>query len=288
MPNNLAPALNMAAKGYHIFPCEEDSKKPLVKWGEKATNDIQMVMYWWRTRPGANIAIATKPSNLVVVDTDIPSDLFVWPEPWDKVPGLQSGDDVLAFLAERKSPGDLAWLDTYTVRTGSGGMHRYYAAPPYEITNSGSRIGPKIDVRAAGGEFGGYVLAAGSVKNGQTYEVVINRPIAPLPPWLAALAVAPPPRPRPDVPKRQRGDGNDGTPDGVCARLTAWMEGTPPGLQSDRLYWAACEARDMGLTEAQTVEVFWPVIDRWPTSKGPWTLRDVEQQVASSYRRGKR
>ena len=107
---------------------------------------------------------------------------------------------MLALLAEWAGQ---PWPVTYTVKTPTGGLHLYYIAPDGpEIRNSAGKIGPLIDVRAAGG----YVLAAGSVLDeraypdnpgcrelvagGRAYELADDSDPVPLPAWLPILAGA--------------------------------------------------------------------------------------------------
>jgi Bifunctional DNA primase/polymerase, N-terminal len=72
---------------------------------------------------------------------------------------------------------------TFTVATSSGGRHLYFQAPAGPVRNSASRLGPLIDVRAAGG----YVIAPGSRVGGRPYEVVEKDPPILLPGWIATL-----------------------------------------------------------------------------------------------------
>ena len=95
----------------------------------------------------------------MVVDLDTHSPL---PDDW-RLPGVHDGRDVLALLAEWAGQ---PWPVTYTVKTPTGGLHLYYAAPDGQgIRNSAGKIGPLIDVRGGGG----YVLAAGSVLDERAY-----------------------------------------------------------------------------------------------------------------------
>lgn len=78
--------------------------------------------------------------------------------------------------------------------TASPSYHLYYAAPDAPVGSSAGRLGPLIDVRAAGG----YVIAPGSRIEGRPYTVlntVNTTALAPLPTWLAALHEQPPPPP---------------------------------------------------------------------------------------------
>ncbi len=79
-----------------------------------------------RTR-AYNIGIATGPSGLVVIDLDKPKPGEVPPPHW-ALPGITDGADVLAALCERHGQ---PWpVETFMVRTGRGGLHLYFTAPP--------------------------------------------------------------------------------------------------------------------------------------------------------------
>jgi hypothetical protein len=85
---------------------------------------------------------------------------------------------VLRILAERAGA---SVPPTYLVRTGRGGWHLYYTAPPdTRLTNTGRTLGPWIDTRA----WGGQVVAAGTTVAGRPYTLTRDLPPAPLPAWL--------------------------------------------------------------------------------------------------------
>ncbi|GAA3388099.1 hypothetical protein GCM10020369_32960 [Cryptosporangium minutisporangium] len=175
----LDAALSAAGRGWHVFPLRPGQKRPAITdWENRATTDPDRIRRCWST--GAfNVGIATGPSGLVVVDLDTPKDGADAPEEW-RLPGIRSGQDVLAVLADQASS-DLP-LDTYTVATPSGGLHLYYAHPDGpELRNTAGRLGWLIDTRA----HGGYVVAAGSLVDGHAYTATYDAPPAPLPPWLA-------------------------------------------------------------------------------------------------------
>ncbi|GAA4554271.1 bifunctional DNA primase/polymerase [Pseudonocardia xishanensis] len=173
-------ALSHAARGWRVFPLRPNDKRPAIRdWEARATTDVVRIRKAWERGP-FGIGIACGPSGLVVLDLDRPKPDSVRPSEWDR-PGITDGADVLAALAEHH---DVAPpVDTFSVRTGSGGEHLYYAAPEdVAIRNSAGRIGWLIDVRAAGG----YVVAAGSVVRGRRYRAAEAR-VAPLPVWLTRL-----------------------------------------------------------------------------------------------------
>ena len=169
----LRHALDLAARDWYVFPCSIGGKRPALpgNWQQLATTDRARIHRWWSCAP-FNVGIACGPSGLVVIDLDIAKD----------------GSDGTATGAE--SFRKLCTLhcqpypnDTFTVRTPSGGTHLYFQAPASPVRNSAGRLGPLIDIRAAGG----YVIAPGSQIGRHTYEVAdVFRPI-PLPGWIANL-----------------------------------------------------------------------------------------------------
>src|SRR3546814_12458834 len=79
----LKAALDAQAAGFHIFPVAANDKVPhrlagyrdqagnFHGWGETSTNDInQIVHFWTQVDPNANVAVACKPSQLLVIDLD--------------------------------------------------------------------------------------------------------------------------------------------------------------------------------------------------------------------------
>jgi hypothetical protein len=167
-------AASVAERGWVTFPLVRSGKPPVIKdWERRAQPDQA-------SPPGCNTGVACGPSRLVVIDLDVKPD--------------GDGADVFArLLADH----DERWPATYTVRTPTGGLHLYFAAPPARagwkpIGNSVGELGPRIDVRAAGG----CVVAPGSVINGRVYqELDPNAEVWPLPEWLR-LRLSTPPRAR--------------------------------------------------------------------------------------------
>lgn len=175
----LDAALAYAARGWHVFPLRPGDKRPAFPdhdaarcnardprckdghqgWEPRATIDPARIERAWTARP-FNIGIACGPSGLVVIDLDRPKPGQT-PPPAYRQPGIRDGADVLAMLCEAND--QPLPVDTYAVRTASGGMHLYYAAPTAApLGNSAGRLGWLIDTRARGG----YVVAAGSTVNG--------------------------------------------------------------------------------------------------------------------------
>ncbi|MFV5995168.1 bifunctional DNA primase/polymerase [Streptomyces sp. NPDC056231] len=196
-PALLSAALDAAAHGWHVFPLVPGDKPPAIRnWAERATTDPERITRCWSHTP-YNIGIATGPSQLVVVDLDTPKgpdDLP--PAGWSR-PGISNGLAVLLTLWERHDAeglGNLVMCEpfdgycemapaTHIVKTPSGGMHLYYAAPDgAELRNTAGKLGWKIDTRA----HGGYVVAAGSAIAGKPapYTTVHEATVKPLPGWI--------------------------------------------------------------------------------------------------------
>ncbi|MFD3729992.1 bifunctional DNA primase/polymerase [Streptomyces sp. NPDC058632] len=182
--------LDLARLGLHVFPLRPNDKRPAVEqWEQRATTDPDRIRRCWSYAP-YGVGVACGPSGLVVVDLDTAKG------DTPPAPGVVSGEDALARLYEHH--GDrYPFGTTPAVRTTSGGTHLYYRAlDGHEVRNSASKVGWKVDVRAAGG----YVVAPPSAYRGSAYVWLTPpgeaSPI-PLPAWLAEAATRRPTPARP-------------------------------------------------------------------------------------------
>jgi hypothetical protein len=144
----LAAALVYAARGWPVFPV--NGKEPLTARGFKdASLDPAGIRAWFDCYPEAGVAIATGAvSGLVVLDEDTP----------------HGGGGSLAQLSRLP--------ETYTVLTGGGGKHYYFAHPGEPVPCSAGKLGPGLDVRGDGG----YVVAPPSVHaSGRPYKMLHER-----------------------------------------------------------------------------------------------------------------
>ncbi|MGW4933502.1 bifunctional DNA primase/polymerase [Streptomyces sp. NPDC004166] len=197
MTNTMMTAvLTAAERGWHVFPLRPGAKRPALhgeatcprtgecagghrKWERRATTDADRIRAAWSVAT-FNIGIATGPSDLVVVDLDMPKGKGSSDAP--------SGAATFAALCERAGH---AVPDTYRVRTASGGEHLYFTAPPgVRLTNTAGTVAPLVDTRS----WGGYVVAAGSTTPAGSYEAVGAPVAAPLPSWLLTI-LKPAPKP---------------------------------------------------------------------------------------------
>lgn len=161
-PNLLDAALETAANGWRIFPCDPNTKRPLTPNGFKdATADTLQIRRWWARKPAAMIgaALAT-----VVIDID-----------------PQHGGTQTALLHEH-AYGDNCWGETLAAATPSGGVHYHYQPDP-RVPQGTHTLGPGIDTRTPGR---GYVILPPSITaDGRTYQWWNpDAAPAPLPEWI--------------------------------------------------------------------------------------------------------
>jgi putative DNA primase/helicase len=133
----LEAALDYARMGWHVFPCNQENKQPLVKGGfYGATTSEAQIRKWWSQFPDALIAVRTgKDSGVFVLDIDCKNEA--------------GGYASLSALEEKygKMP------PTLMATTPSGGKHYFFIYPTdgTELRNTGGKIGSGIDTRGEGG-----------------------------------------------------------------------------------------------------------------------------------------
>ncbi|GAA1779283.1 bifunctional DNA primase/polymerase [Luedemannella helvata] len=251
-------ALSLAERGWFVFPLRPGDKRPAfpdhsadrctgsdprcrrfgthIRWENRATIDPDRIRRAWTTAP-YNIGIACGVSGLVVVDLDQPKPDQVPPTEWRRE-GIADGGDVFAAVCEQA--GQPMPIDTYTVTTGRGGTHLYYAAPDDDghtlsPRNTSGTLGWLIDTRA----MGGYVVAAGSTVPAGRYEVTHDTAPAPLPGWLAER-LRPAPLPPQEPVTVDIGTGRRAAYlNAAVTRSVAAIETAPDGTLNRTLYGAS-------------------------------------------------
>lgn len=150
-------ALAYAAAGWHVFPCAPGGKEPALpgRGHLDATTDPATITGWWNLFPAANIGVNLAASGLVAIDPDLYKPTCQWS----------------VFSQGLEIP------ETYTQRTGRGGLHLIYSAPPDAEFVGKLCEGVEIKHR-------GYVVAAPSIVAGNQYIVTDNRAPAPAPDWI--------------------------------------------------------------------------------------------------------
>src|SRR5262249_32846682 len=69
MRTNQEVAIDLARKGFKIFPVGAD-KKPLTKWRDNCTADLNQVQLFWLNNKGALPALPCGENDLFVIDCD--------------------------------------------------------------------------------------------------------------------------------------------------------------------------------------------------------------------------
>jgi hypothetical protein len=162
--------------------CASPGKHPTMTWSQfqKRRPPREEVADWWsgdRARYGVGILTGSASGNIFVLDVDVG-------------PGKDGDDSLRALqLANEDLP------ETAEVRTGGGGLHLYFRAPPgvAVVRNSASKLGPGLDIRGEGG----FVVAPPSMHaSGQPYvwswTNTLAEGIADAPAWLLDLVRAEP------------------------------------------------------------------------------------------------
>lgn len=169
----LDAALDCAQRGWAICPCrpggKAKGKATRYEGGYKdATTDEAQLGKWWSAFPDDNPAIAPGKSNMTVLDIDT---------------GLTDEDSLRAFMRERGIP------ETFAVRTGKRPQFRvqlYFTGNGVESFNGwDDPAGFHGDLRGTWG----HVMAPGAIhgESGVPYEVLLGRPLAPVPEWVRDL-----------------------------------------------------------------------------------------------------
>lgn len=229
--SSIKHALRLVEAGHAIFSCTQNSKVPITKHGYKdASNDIDIVKQWWASSPTANVGLPTgATSKITVLDIDVK----------DGADGLNS----LARLEE-----EIGQLDTYKVTTPSGGFHYYFQHPQQPVRNRVNVLSG-IDIRGDGG----YVIAAGSVINGNSYSVVDPKAsINPLPNELRALFVG----------NAANAESIVGSFSPIRTPATGVMMGVNKGARNHELFRLASSMVGRGIPFSEAKEVILSSADR--------------------------
>lgn len=252
----LRAALNLAAKGFRVFPLSPGTAIPPkdFAWKAEATTDPTQITAWWNG-PEWNIGVAT--GDFTVIDLDV-----------------KNGKNGLAEGLEL----DLD-LTTFSVRTPSGGYHFYYLdsgfsnkAGTLELPSGGKAEG--VDVRGVGG----YVVGPGSVTEKGEYTLDQDRPLRPLPDgWTARLNVA-------ATKSDQRFDGDDSelsisTAVNFLTRSAPAIEGQGGDAATLSLF---AMLRDYGVTQDTAYEL---ALEHWnERCLPPWEPDDLRLKAENAFR----
>lgn len=151
--NTMAVALSLAKAGWPVFPVnlvpvaktDEDGnvthttdKRPLIRWLEGASTDLEEVATWWGGQfAGAWVGVHAARAGIVTVDLDLPK---------GDDPDAPDGRENLRAGGYELPPTPIKY------KTRSGGRHRIYAAPQGRTLSIGrNHPVPLVDIRAGNG-----------------------------------------------------------------------------------------------------------------------------------------
>jgi Bifunctional DNA primase/polymerase, N-terminal len=210
----LRQALEYAARGWPVFPCNTSQKTPATSHGHHdATTDPAQITAWFTRNPHWNLAIATGAPGPDVLDID------------------QHGPagNGYAALARLNRAGLLDGAAAY-IRTPSGGLHAYFRGSDQR---NGHLPAHHLDFRS----HGGYILAPPSRVDGKPYQLIRTVDADGTLDWATVTALLEPQRqitrlqPHPEP-------GRD------LSHLARWVAAQAEGNRNAGLFWAANRALD--------------------------------------------
>lgn len=238
-------------RNLYVFPLEANRKKPeITEWETKATKDPQQIQKWAQIFPDCNWGVACGPSNLIVLDSDMKNEI----DGPQKI--LETGNEI---------------PQTLTIRTPSGGLHRYYQG------QGGNRVRflQNNDTRGRGG----YVVAPFSKIGGNVYTIIDPAPIAHSPAWLSNIA----------KPATKAEDQTPVTeldlPENV-SRADAFLQKAPVSIEGDggdeTAFKTAARLRDLGISDSVANDM---MLTLWnPRCQPPWEPQELWQKISNAYR----
>lgn len=227
------------------------------RWPELATTDPTVIAEWWSERPDRPVGIATgERAGVWVLDIDVKNDKN----------GLET----------------LEWLEgfntvlpaTFTVRTSSGGQHRYWRYPGKRVKNNVGTLGLGLDVRGDGG----FVVAPYTSKRGATYAIIDSTAPVDAPKWLLDSVTLRRGKSRSPVP----GVADDGGrwEIGNLEDLVPNAVDVPPGEQDAYLRDAVLRLRLADASRERMIDVGTEIIQHFQQDPNrPWLVEHVIGKV---------
>jgi len=210
----LHQALEYAARGWPVFPCNAGRKTPATPHSHRdATTNPEQITTWFTRNPRWNLAIATGAPGPDVLDVD------------EHGP---AGNGYAAFATLTKA-GLVDGAAAY-VRTPSGGLHAYFRGSDQR---NGHLPTHHLDFRSRGG----YVLAPPSQVDGKPYQLIRAADDDRGLDWATVTALLAPQR-QAARPQPHPHPGRD------LSHLARWVASQQQGNRNAGLFWAANRALD--------------------------------------------
>jgi hypothetical protein len=261
----LESALNLAARGFYIFPITSGKKSPpaLKNWQGEATRDADIINLWWDLAD-YNVGISTTKFGdsqaLVVVDVDNKGD--------------KNGEGSLIQLEFEGNE----FPPTFEQLTAGGGRHLIYVHSQ-PLRQGVDVLGRGLDIRSKGG----YIVGPGSVVEGNLYRTTAAGCPAPVPAWIAdRLGV------RVDVDRVDCELPNTVDSDRAGDRARNYLTGAPLAVEGSggdqTTYKVAARLKDLGCGQVQAEEL---MLAHWnDRCSPPWEPRELQEKVSHAYKYG--
>lgn len=263
--DRLESALELAERGFWIFPCVENGKKPAVTdWPNQATRDADQIRSWWHSRD-YNVGISTSRfgnnNALVVVDVDVKGEKNGDASVFD----LEMQGMVLPISLEQATP--------------SSGRHIIYSAT-HALKQGVNVLGPGVDIRSKGG----YIVGPGSEIDGRAYQQIDGHTSPEeAPQWLVdRLGKAVSVDRNADVLPR------DVDSDRARNRALDFLKVAPRAVQGEggdeATYKVAARLKDFGCSQEQAEQL---LLFHWNEDcTPPWSCEELVAKVANAYKYG--
>jgi RecA-family ATPase len=266
--SKLEAALDMARRGFRVFPILPDSKKPAIQeWQFAATRDEAKIREWFE---GGDYNYGMVLDGIAVVDID----------------PRNGGNDT--FPALQKEHGLNAELNpTLVSKTHSGGFHMVYKLREgVKLKSRAHAFGPGIDLKTGAGA---YIVGPGSSINGNKYEILRDRPVGEMPASLVELAGA---AGKPSEKSASAGKRLVEEDDEAVERARQWFErealplGISKGERDNSCFSIAAKLYDFGVSK-ETCRDFMLELNEQCVSP-PLELDEIERIVDSASRNRQR
>jgi hypothetical protein len=261
----LESALDLARKGFYIFPISVGCKAPpaIRNWQAEATRDADVIRATWQL-DDYNIGISTSKFGndkaLVVVDVDNKGD--------------KNGE---ATLIQLELEGD-EFPATFEQQTCSGGRHLAYVCDQ-PLRQGTDVLGKGLDIRSKGG----YIVGPGSEIDGRSYQLHADISPTPAPQWIVDRLGA-----SRDVDRLPAVLPNRVDSDRAADRARDFLVQAPVAVEGNSgdqtTYKVAARLKDLGCDQVQAEEL---MLSEWNEKcSPPWDESDLRQKVAHAYRYG--
>lgn len=268
---SLEQALELARRGFFIFPLIQGSKLPAIEgWQKKASRNEERIRKWWvdpvlELDQDWNIGVFTgaygENEALIVVDID--------------TKGEKNGYTALLELELQ----GFELQPTYEVSTPTGGKHLYYRTAG-AVKQGANVLGLGVDIRS----HGGFVVGPASTVEAGAY-VATGDGIADAPDWLPAKcgtakereAVAP------------TGTAAELDQERAVSRAIDYLAAAPVAIEGEggdqTTFHVALKLKDLGLdsvTALKLLDIYWN-----DQCQPPWSFEALEDKVRNAYKYGK-